>query len=119
MHYLLEFISGYVLYGVLGQTRCWDYNQEILNFGNIGGYVCLRSVTVFGMCGLLLIYVILPLLIKLAKKVNTNVLLVISVILCTIFLSDEIYNLVVTKLLNTPKASYFYKAMGWKYLYFK
>ena len=116
---ILEFISGYVLYGVLGQTRCWDYNQEILNFGNIGGYVCLRSVTVFGMCGLLLIYVILPLLIKLAKKVNTNVLLVISVILCTIFLSDEIYNLVVTKLLNTPKASYFYKAMGWKYLYFK
>lgn len=116
---ILEFISGYVLYGVLGQTRCWDYNQEILNFGNIGGYVCLRSVTVFGMCGLLLIYVILPLLIKLTKKVNINVLLVISVILCTIFLSDEIYNLVVTKLLNTPKASYFYKAMGWKYLYFK
>ena len=49
---ILEYFSGYILYGVLNLTKCWDYNQEILNFGNIGGYVCLRSVLVFGLSGL-------------------------------------------------------------------
>ena len=47
---ILEYISGYVLYGVLHMVKCWDYNVEMLNFGNIGGYVCLRSVIVFGLC---------------------------------------------------------------------
>lgn len=115
---ILEYLSGYILYGKLNVTRCWDYNQEILNFGNIGGYVCLRSVTIFGICGLLLIYVILPLLIRLSKKVNKNILLVISLVLCTIFLADEIYNLVFTKILNLPKASTIYQSLGLKYLYF-
>ena len=55
---IFEFLSGYILYGVLGWTKCWDYNQEILSWGNIGGYVCLRSVLVFGTCGLILIYIL-------------------------------------------------------------
>ena len=59
---LLEYISGYILYGKLHWVRCWDYNQEILNFGNIHGYVCLRSVLIFGISALFLMYLILPLL---------------------------------------------------------
>ena len=35
---ILEFISGYVMYELFNGFRCWDYNTEILNFGNIGGY---------------------------------------------------------------------------------
>lgn len=115
---ILELLSGYILYDILGTTRCWDYNQEILNFGNIGGFVCLRSVTIFGLCGLLLIYGILPLLIKLVTKVNKKSLLIISIILCTIFLADDIYNLVLTELFKFPRASTIYKSIGFKYLYF-
>lgn len=115
---ILEFLSGYILYGKLGWTKCWDYNQEILSFGNIGGYVCLRSVLIFGLCGLLLIYFILPTLIKIAKSSKGNILLTISIILCTIFLADEIYNLIITELFNFPKASTIYKTLGFKYLYF-
>ena len=65
---ILEYFSGYILYEKLGLTRCWSYNEEILNFGNIGGFVCLRSVTFFGLSGLFLIYGILPFLIYLSKK---------------------------------------------------
>lgn len=72
---ILEYLAGYILYGKLGWVKCWDYNQEILSFGNIGGYVCLRSVLIFGISALLLMYVILPALIKLSQtksKLNIN-----------------------------------------------
>ncbi len=116
---ILEFLSGYVLYGILGWTKCWDYNTEILNFGNIGGYVCLRSVLVFGLCGLILIYLMIPILIKISKKLDSRKFMIISVIICSIFLIDEVYNLIFCRLLGFYGAPTFYKSLGFKYIYFK
>ena len=115
---ILEYLSGYVLYGKLGWTKCWDYNQEILNFGNIDGYVCLRSVLVFGFAALALVYFIVPMLIKLVKKYPK--LFIISIVLASIFLFDEIYNLFIYKLLNLPNSETIYTNLfNFKYLYFK
>jgi len=36
---LLEYVTGYILFEFKG-IRLWDYNTEILNFGNINGYIC-------------------------------------------------------------------------------
>lgn len=44
---ILEYFSGLGMYIIGNGKRCWDYNQEILNFGNINGFVCLRSVLFF------------------------------------------------------------------------
>ncbi len=115
---ILEYFSGYILYEKLGWLRCWSYNEEILNFGNIGGFVCLRSIVVFGISALLLIYGILPILIKLSKEKDLKVLLPISIILCSIFLFDEIYNLLITALFHLPRASTIYKQLGFHYIYF-
>ena len=115
---LLELVSGYVLYEKLHWIRCWDYNQEILNFGNIGGYVCLRSVTVFGLCGLLLVYGIIPLLIKISKTKKLNILLSITILLASLIIIDEIYNLFIYKWLSLPRAPTIYEKIGFKYLYF-
>ena len=115
---ILELCSGYILYDILGWTRCWDYNQEILNFGNIGGFVCLRSVTFFGISGLLLIYGILPLLIKISQQKPEKIVLVLSVTLSSLFIIDELYNLLFYPFFPMPKASDFYKDHGFKYLYF-
>ena len=46
----------------------WDYNTERWNWGNIGGYVCIRSVLVFAVAAPLLIYTLVPLIGKLARK---------------------------------------------------
>ena len=116
---LLEYFSGYVLYGKLGWTKCWDYNQEILNLGNINGYVCLRSVLFFGVSALALMYIILPLLVKVVSIKNTNLILIISIVLCSLFLIDEIYNLIIANVFHLPRARDFYKSLGWEYLYFK
>ncbi|MBR6230294.1 MAG: hypothetical protein IKQ97_11195 [Eubacterium sp.] len=40
----LEYVTGFILDRVNGGYWGWDYNAEKLNFGNLGGYVCLRSV---------------------------------------------------------------------------
>ena len=116
---ILEYFSGYILYGKLGWTKCWDYNQEILNFGNIGGYVCLRSVLVFGLSGLALMYLILPVLSKIVRSKYINIIFIISVIICSIFILDEIYNLVIAHIFHLPRARDIYKTFGLKYLYFK
>lgn len=116
---ILEYLSGYILYGKLHWIKCWDYNHEILNFGNIDGYVCLRSVLIFGISALLLMYLIIPLLIKLVKSKYINIIYIVSIVLCCIFLADEVYNLIFTKLFNLPKATKIYKDLGLKYLYYK
>ena len=114
---ILEYLSGYLLYGVLGWTKCWDYNNEILNWGNINGYVCLRSVLVFGLAGLALVYLIVPTLIKLVKKYPK--LYIVSIILASIFLLDEVYNLFLYKIFNLPNSIDIYKSIGFKYLFYK
>ena len=45
---ILELIGG-LLMDQFSNVRCWSYNEEILNFGNIGGFVCLRSIVFFGL----------------------------------------------------------------------
>ena len=71
---LLEYFSGLVIYEITG-NRLWDYNVEILNFGNIGGFICFRSVMFFGLSGLFLMYVLLPIFVDLSKRIPVNVFL--------------------------------------------
>lgn len=112
---ILEYLTGYILYGKLGWTKYWDYNQEILNFGNIDGYICLRSILVFAVCGLLLTYLIIPTLLKIVKSKHIKAIFIISIIVCSIFLIDEVYNLCLYKVFNLPSAVDIYTKIGFKY----
>lgn len=115
---ILEYIGGWMLYEFQDGLRCWDYNSEILNFGNINGFVCLRSVLFFGFSSLLLIYLIVPFCFYLAKKINKKTFLIITIGLCSIFLFDELYNLIFARILSLPRASDIYKSLGFHYIYF-
>jgi len=115
---LVEFIGGWMLYTFGNGFRCWDYNSEILNFGNIGGFVCLRSVLFFGISSLLLMYGIVPFCFYLAKKIDKRTFLIICFTLCGIILCDELYNLVLARILDLPRASDIYKSIGFKYVEF-
>lgn len=116
---ILEYFSGLGMYIFGDGIRCWDYNQEILNFGNIDGFVCLRSVLFFGISSLLLIYIIVPLCYYLARHMNRKVFLTISITLCSIIMIDELYNLIFARVFSLPRASTIYKKLGFKYVYFK
>ncbi len=84
----LEFLTGLFFDKCMGGTRYWDYNVEIWNFGNINGYVCLRSVLFFALSGLILLYIICPLLRKAVKRIETKTLMAISVSLAALCLAD-------------------------------
>lgn len=115
---ILEYIAGWYMVH-FNDVICWDYNQEILNFGNINGYVCLRSVLVFGISSLLLMYLVVPFCFYLAKHMNKKIFLIISYSLGFIFLADELYNFIFANLFSLPRASTIYKKyLGFKYLYF-
>lgn len=88
---ILEFGTGYALYHLLN-IRLWDYNVEILNFGNIGGYICLRSILFFGVSGMCLNYLIVPLIEKIKNLKQKKYINIIFIILGITFLVDSIYS---------------------------
>lgn len=114
---ILEYIGGYYMEH-FNDVRCWNYDKEILNFGNINGYVCLRSVLIFGIMSLLLMYLVVPFIFYLETKLNKKTFLIICYSLCFIFLADELYNLIFANAFSLPRASSIYKKIGLKYLYF-
>lgn len=115
---ILEYFSGLGMDKIAGK-RCWDYSQEILGALNINGYVCLRSVLVFGVFSLLLIYIVLPLIFYIAKKSNKKVFVTTSVILCSIIMIDEFYNLLIARIFHLPRAYNVYSKLGVPYVKFK
>lgn len=110
---LLELIAGYILYGVFNLHRMWDYNVEKWNWGNIGGYVCLRSIAVFAVSGLILIYVLLPILQWFEQKFGTSVFFTVALIIFIIIAVDLIYNNALTKIFHLTNAKTFYDGLGW------
>lgn len=88
---LLEFLTGFLLFNING-VRLWDYNIEIWNFGNIGGFICLRSVVFFGLSGLFLIYSLIPILKLISTKFNKILFSVLSITLSLLFLIDFIFH---------------------------
>lgn len=89
---LLEYLAGKGMYLIFDGRRGWNYNTEILNFGNIEGFVCLRSVLVFAFSGLMLIYVIYPLLLFISSKVSKKIFNIVCITLAFLFLMDVVYN---------------------------
>ena len=86
---ILEYATGFVLFEFF-KVRLWDYNTEIWNFGNINGYVCVRSIVFFGISSLFLVYLITPVIKKLARKVSEKKLTIMSYSLLGLFLLDVI-----------------------------
>ncbi len=86
---ILEYLSGYLLLTIYNE-RLWNYHTEILNYGNINGFICLRSVLFFALSGLLLIYVIMPLISKLMKKINNHLYISFTLFFSIIYLIDVI-----------------------------
>lgn len=91
---ILEFTTGYMLDKICN-LRLWNYNEEIWNFGNIGGYVCLRSILFFGISGLLLMYVIYPIINLVSLKCNKFIYNLLCFVPSIVFAIDFAVNVIV------------------------
>ncbi|WP_034450044.1 putative ABC transporter permease [Butyrivibrio sp. AE2032] len=90
---VLELATGWVVLTVFG-IRLWDYNEEILNWGNIGGFVCARSVLFFGVSGVFLRFVLVPLFEKIEQKLPRKAWLALCFIPAGLFAADIIVSLI-------------------------
>lgn len=116
---ILELISGYLVFEFTDGARYWDYNTEIWNFGNIGGFVCLRSAAFFGVSGLILMYILIPFAKYIARITPRKVFLIITITLAGLVLADELYNLIVARVFSLPRAHDVYQHFGFKYMKYK
>ncbi len=87
---VVEYITGFVMYELYHKVW-WDYTGL---FFNIDGYVCLRSVLTFGIGGLILIYVIEPLMCKLSETISSKFYLTTSIVIIIMFVIDLTFTLV-------------------------
>lgn len=93
---ILEFLTGYILFHFFN-TRLWNYNVEIWNFGNVGGYICLRSIVFFGISSLMLTYLAIPILKYLYKEILKEKYTVCTIILGLLFIFDCLYTNLILK----------------------
>ena len=110
---ILELGVGWALYTFGNGFRSWDYNTEIWNWGNIGGFVCLRSVLVFAFSGLLLVYVVVPLLTRLSERMDPTAFLVLMAVPAGLFLLDSLYNDIIINIFPLRGALAFWRDTGW------
>lgn len=111
---VVELVGGWLVYEIGNGTRYWNYDHGLWLVGNINGFVCLLSVTFFGLGAMGLIYAILPVCEYAAMKWKKRLFLAVAVALFSLVMVDEVVNLTL-KNLDQPTAMDLYRDLGWKY----
>ena len=96
---VIEYVTGWVLYNMMG-VRLWDYNVEIWNWGNIDGYVCARSVLLFGFFGAIYGALIIPKFMKFVNNAKSRPLALFSIMLAVIVGLDVIFGYIIMPVIN-------------------
>ena len=81
-----EYMTSYVM-EKLFNTRWWDYSDEKFN---LEGRICLKNCFYFGLLGVLLVYVINPMFVRILNNINDGNLKIIGIITFVYFIFDYI-----------------------------
>lgn len=98
----VEYITSYFMEKIF-KTRWWDYSQERFN---LEGRICLKNCVYFGLLGVLLVYIINPLLVNIILNMNNSYLNIIGFISLIWFVFD---NLLSFWLINKVKGNNYNK----------
>ncbi|MBQ9030599.1 MAG: putative ABC transporter permease [Parasporobacterium sp.] len=108
---------GLLLYYVCGGIRVWNYNLEILNYGSLGGFICVRSAVEFAVLALLIIYVVVPLIFRMACNLSPVTFALIWYIIGFLCIADIVYNDIVCAFVpGMISAQQIYQNIGFKYM---
>ena len=81
---ILEYFTSLIMEKIF-KTRWWDYSDKKFN---INGRICLETLVLFGLGGLVSTYLVNPYLIPFINFINPNVLNVIAIVIAIIFVTD-------------------------------
>ena len=97
---ILEYLTSYIMEKIF-KTRWWDYSNKKFN---INGRRCLSNLIVFGIMGLVMVYLINPFLINILNKIDPILLKCVVSILMVLFIIDFFVSFSVTsKIKNVGK----------------
>ena len=92
---VLEYVTSYAM-EKLFKARWWDYSHRRFN---LEGRICLGNSVAFGLLGVITTHAINPYLLNILWKIPNTTLIIISIIIASIFLIDNILTFtVMTKL---------------------
>lgn len=86
---LVEYFTAVYLEYVFDGRKWWDYSGYFLN---IQGRVCAEGLLVFGIGGIILVYILAPLIDNVLQKINPKKLAIICCSLLCLFIFDHIYS---------------------------
>ena len=97
---ILEYLTSYSMEKIF-KTRWWDYSNKKFN---INGRICLSNLILFGIMGLVMVYLINPFLINILNKIDPILLKCVVSILMVLFIIDFFVSFSVTsKIKNVGK----------------
>lgn len=97
---ILEYFTSYFL-EVIFKARWWDYSNKKFN---INGRICLETMIPFGLFGLLVMYVINPIIFNILNMIPISIIYFISIVLFLLLLIDTIASYsIITKIKNINK----------------
>ncbi len=83
---ILEYFTSYIFEKIFN-ARWWDYSEKKFN---INGRICLETLLLFGIAGVIFVYFINPFTIKILKMIPNFLISIIDIILIIIFVLDII-----------------------------
>lgn len=85
---VLEYATGYFLERMWG-VKWWDYSEMFLN---LDGHICLMSCLMFGVGGVFLVCILLPLYTAFYHKIPAKARMIVSLCLLLLFVMDAAYS---------------------------
>ena len=86
---IVEYFTSYFLEIAHNGEKWWDYSGYFLN---LNGRICAEGLLVFGLAGMAAVYAIAPAIDNVIKKIDSKVVITISIVLSSIFILDNIYS---------------------------
>lgn len=86
---VVEYFTGWVLELLHDGQRWWDYSDYFLN---LHGRICAEGLLLFGLGGMLVVYMVAPMLDNAIRKISPKVLIPLCMALVAVFCVDEIYS---------------------------
>ncbi len=85
----VEYFTSLGLEWMHGGTRWWDYTGYFLN---LNGRICAEGLLVFGVAGMVVVYVLAPLLDGALRKLPAKAMTAAALVLLGIFMVDQVYS---------------------------
>ena len=86
----MEYLTSWVLEIATGGQRWWDYTGYFLN---LHGRICAEGLLIFGIGGMMIVYVLAPALDSVLRRLSRRLVIPLCVVLLCLFLGDLGYSL--------------------------